>query len=138
MIETDDPKRVKRFFEKVEKHSSGHWFWNGALDKRGYGNFAVAKNKIGKAHRFSFKLHFGYIADSLQVHHRCEIYNCVAPKCLEQIEGVLNNELSSSPSAINKRKTECIRGHRFTKENTYFRKDGSRECKICRNERKKN
>ena len=34
-------------------------------------------------------------------------------------------------SAINARKTECIRGHPFDKENTYIRPDGERNCRLC-------
>jgi hypothetical protein len=34
------------------------------------------------------------------------------------------------PSAINKRKTHCKRGHEFNKENTRITKKG-RSCRIC-------
>ena len=33
---------------------------------------------------------------------------------------------------INKNKTHCIRGHKFTKENTYCTKQGWRSCKECK------
>jgi len=35
------------------------------------------------------------------------------------------------------KKTHCKRGHEFTNENTFLVRDGSRECRICRNERVK-
>lgn len=34
-------------------------------------------------------------------------------------------------------KTECIRGHEFTEENTYRRADGSRACKRCKADRQR-
>ena len=38
-------------------------------------------------------------------------------------------------AAMNSRKIFCIRGHLFTKENTYIRKDrNGRNCRICRYE----
>lgn len=28
-------------------------------------------------------------------------------------------------------KTHCVKGHAFTRENTIYRKDGSRACRVC-------
>lgn len=40
--------------------------------------------------------------------------------------------LSPSASAThNGRKTHCLRGHRFTLENTYVTRDGRRRCRAC-------
>ncbi len=32
-------------------------------------------------------------------------------------------------------KTHCAKGHEYNKENTYHRKDGSRDCKECNRQR---
>jgi hypothetical protein len=33
------------------------------------------------------------------------------------------------------KRTHCKRGHEFTVDNTYRRKDGSRACRTCQDER---
>jgi hypothetical protein len=141
-VEVTNPIRVKYFWEKVNKDGpipKKHpelgkcWEWTGAKDKKGYGNFTVAKGKTSKAHRFSFKLAFGWLLDHpYQVHHKCENTSCVRPKHLIHLHGTRNNDLSTSPSAINKRKTHCKRGHEFTEDNIVRGSKGNRRCKSCR------
>lgn len=36
-----------------------------------------------------------------------------------------------------KNRTECINGHPATEANTYYRKNGSRECRVCHRERER-
>ena len=40
-------------------------------------------------------------------------------------------------AGINAQKTNCLRGHAFSPENTRLRTDGSRDCKTCSLERKR-
>jgi hypothetical protein len=140
-METTNPVRVSNFWSKVNKNGpfckiedidlGRCWIWTGACDGK-YGNFAVAKNKVGKAHRFSFKLAFGWLlSHPYQIDHKCRETMCVNPKHLFCLLGRDNNERSNSPSAINKRKTHCIRGHEFTEDNIIRFKDGYRRCKTC-------
>ena len=72
-----DNKIRKRFWAKVYKHDGGCWFWTGATDKDGYGDFQVEDKRV-KAHRFSYLLHFGDLED-LQVLHTCDEPSCVNP-----------------------------------------------------------
>lgn len=106
------------------------WLWTGAQDRKGYGNFTVARNKTNKAHIFSYYLHIGSIPKGLQVDHECNNPSCVNPYHLRLLTGTKNNERSNSPSAINKRKTHCCRGHEFSDENTKLYKS-RRICIIC-------
>lgn len=131
-METKNPIRVKLFWLKVNKAGIDDcWIWSGAKDGK-YGNFTVAPRKTAKAHRFSFKLAFGWIKNHpYQVNHKCRNTLCVNPKHLILLHGITNNEESNSASAINKRKKYCKYGHKFTDDNIIRFKDGHRRCKIC-------
>lgn len=133
--EIDNPVRVINFWVKVAAGLENEcWPWLGAKDQKQYGNFVVSKGKTSKAHKFSWILHFGEIPAGMQVDHKCNHTWCVNPNCLQLLSGIKNNEKSNSASAINKRKTHCIRGHEFSDENT-IRKYGRRYCIICEKER---
>src|SRR5262245_2091017 len=66
--------RLTSFWTHVQK-TDGCWLWTGAVDKDGYGKCLTAE----KAHRFSWKLHYGPIADGLMVCHHCDTPPCVRP-----------------------------------------------------------
>lgn len=148
-MEILNPIRVKKFWEKVNKDGplweyapdnlldelKNCWVWLGAKDKDGYGNFTVSKGKTGKAHRYSFLLRWGWLLPHpYQVDHKCTNPSCVNPYHLLCIHGKTNNEISNSPSAINKRKYQCKNGHLYSRENTRL-EQGRRICKQCEKEK---
>lgn len=124
------------FWAKVDC-SGAHWIWKGATDRKGYGNFRVSKDSVNKAHIFAYVLFKGPIPKGMQVDHECNIPACVNPSCLRLLDNAANNARSSSPSAVNARKTHCIRGHALEGENLLRRKDGYRGCRTCQNLRRR-
>jgi hypothetical protein len=67
-----------RFWAKVDK-SGECWLSTGARRGDGYGAFQVeSKRQIG-AHRFSYILHHGDIAEGTIVMHSCDVPICVNP-----------------------------------------------------------
>lgn len=46
---------------------------------------------------------------------------------------LLVGPIRSNSGGWQRRLTECVRGHRFTPENTYVCPRGKRECRTCRN-----
>ena len=65
---------VEKFWSKVEKHPDACWSWKAYKNNDGYGLHAGTK-----AHRFSWKLHFGDIPDGQCVCHRCDNPECTNP-----------------------------------------------------------
>jgi hypothetical protein len=67
-----------RFWSKVVKSDGACWDWIGAKSPLGYGQLYVAGRKVG-AHRLSWLLMRGEIAEGLNVLHRCDRPCCVNP-----------------------------------------------------------
>ncbi len=74
-------KAINRFNKKVNKTNDCH-IWNAAKQKQGYGMFSYDGKSL-PAHRFSFLLHKGQIAENMVVHQTCENNECVNPEHLE-------------------------------------------------------
>lgn len=66
-----------RFEEKFEK-CDGCWNWTASKNRGGYGQFYLA-GRQQKAHRVSYQLYVGEIADNLHVLHHCDNRACVNP-----------------------------------------------------------
>lgn len=129
-----------RFISKVNKNSGKFfngiecWEWTAGKDTGGYGLFDLDQKSI-KAHRFSYEYFIGSIPDDMFIDHMCKNHPCVNPNHLRIVTPRINAiENNCGPTAINFLKTHCIRGHEFTKENTYIvRGSNVRQCKKCHN-----
>ena len=67
-----------RLLSKVRKLENGCWEYTGALRPDGYGAFWM-NDRTGAAHRASYTLHTGAIADDLLIAHTCDNRACVNP-----------------------------------------------------------
>jgi hypothetical protein len=114
--------------------SSNCWEWLGAIDSRGYGCIYV-NGKTQLVHRVAYKLANGRDANP-QVRHKCNNKICFNPDHL--LEGTATQNLADrgegwGTAKNNKDKTHCIRGHELVGKNIYRRRDGKRNCRLCRN-----
>lgn len=77
------PRDVRERFEEYVRHDpiSDCWIWDGARYGQGYGKFGVA-GKTKRAHRVSYQIYNGTIAETDLVLHRCDTPACVNPKHL--------------------------------------------------------
>jgi hypothetical protein len=109
----------------------GCWLWQLYKDRGGYGRMLV-NYKSRSVPRLSFELYCGPIPPGLQLHHKCNNRGCCNPLHMELLTPSLHLDRSpKSVTFINKFKTHCVRGHEFTKENTYIDRRGGRNCRKC-------
>lgn len=101
--------RALSFWSKVDT-TGDCWQWTASLDTKGYGQYAAA-GKLFRAHRLAYEALIGPIPGGLDLDHLCR-----------------NRSIAAARAA----QTHCIRGHEFTPENTYVRKNSCRTCVACR------
>ncbi|MEV8638093.1 HNH endonuclease [Streptosporangium sp. NPDC051023] len=120
----------RRFFDHIAgEDDRGCWLWDKPHPDSGYGQFAG-----GTAHRWSYEFFRTDIPDGLDIDHLCRNRACVNPWHFDPVPTAVNVLRGEGPSAINARKTHCIRGHAFTVANTYVppKRPRSRGCRACR------
>ena len=98
-------KAIERFNIKVNKTNDCH-VWNAARQKQGYGMFSI-DGKSMPAHRFSYLLHKGNIAENMVVHQTCENNGCVNPNHLE-LQTKSQNKKSYSSVRVSKEMFKII------------------------------
>lgn len=123
----------EKFWSKVEKTDTC-WLWTGPRLPNGYGRLWL-NGRLRTVHRLAWELARGPIPDGLVIDHACRVRNCVNPDHMEVVTGGDNTRRGIGPTAINARKTHCIRGHEFTPENTYWPAKGGRICRACARQR---
>lgn len=126
---TSDP--VKRFWSHVEKTDSC-WNWTACIAKNGYGRF-VFNTKHMLVHRISYELIHGKIPEGKQLDHLCRNRRCVNPVHLQPVPPKENVLRGIGITAKNSEKTHCKRGHELSGENLVIEKNGSRQCRLCKN-----
>lgn len=125
----------ERFLAKVERQPDGCWLWTAYKNPKGYGLISV-NDRLWQAHRVAHELFKGAIPAGFDVHHRCYQRSCVNPDHLEAISHRANitDAGSTSPSALNAKKTHCLNGHQLVVPNLMLSllAKGRRRCKSSR------
>jgi hypothetical protein len=132
---------IDRFMSKIaisksEYQATPCWEWTGFLNKDGYGQFSIC-GKYVRPHRWAYEYFIEPIPDGLVADHLCENQTCVNPMHVQICPQIMNVLRGNAVSAINARKTHCIRGHEFNEENTHINKSNKRRCRMCDKESKR-
>lgn len=140
-----------RFWEKVEK-TPDCWIWRGARNRQGYGVLQV-NGKAVRVNRLVFDLIGQPLAPGEHSLHHCDNPPCVRPDHLFR-GGFAENmaDMAAKGRAAHRpladedvarlmagrldwqsthRRTECMKGHAFTPENTIITANGKRRCRAC-------
>lgn len=107
------------------------WLWTAQVEKDGYGRFRGPGSKKMRAHRAVYEAVIGRIRDGLTLDHLCRVRLCVRPSHMEPVTMGENVLRGTSPTAINARRAECVHGHPFDEQNTYWFPNGRRSCRAC-------
>lgn len=122
------PLRIENKIEKVTE--SGCWIWTG-YDHGGYGRLRFG-GKRSLAHRVVFELTNGPVPEGLELDHLCRVRCCVNPDHLEPVHHRENMLRGDGFAAKQSNQTHCLKGHEFTKKNTYIvPSNRARVCRAC-------
>ncbi len=134
-----DPRVVRRirgdnpirFWAKVERRADSEcWPWTASRTASGHGMIQWGGRQQG-AHRIAYTLLVGPIPDGLVIDHLCRVPACCNPRHMEPVTARENTLRGFGSPAQNARKSSCKRGHEFSTENTYWTRDGRRDCRAC-------
>lgn len=107
------------------------WLWTGRTNKLGYGIISIG-GRMNYAHRWAYQRHVGPIPEDLELDHLCRNPSCLNFEShLELVSHQTNVLRGESPPAQFARRDACSKGHKFTPENTFTRRDNSRGCRAC-------
>lgn len=109
---------AERFAQYVSPEpNTGCYLWTGAVSSFGYGQFNV-EGRTCSAHRVAWLLEHGPIPADVEPDHRCRNRACVNTGHMQLVTHAVNMHRGNARAGLNKRKTECLRGHPFDVENT--------------------
>lgn len=117
------PKALERLLTYIQPGEDGCWRWSRCTDKHGYGRTNLAGRSYG-AHRAVFELTVGPIPEGHDLHHLCEVKNCVNPTHLHPVTRADHNRLRAAS------RTHCFHDHAYDDANTRHH-EGRRICRKC-------
>lgn len=126
---------LERYWGYVVKTDSC-WNWTGDITDSGYGRIHISNGQY-YAHRIAYVISTGQTpTKGMVTDHLCRNRRCVNPEHLELVSITENVMRGQALSALNAKKTHCMRGHPLSGDNLYIAPKGYRSCKLCRHNAK--
>jgi hypothetical protein len=110
--------------------------WTGCTNDDGYGR-VWADGAARLVHRVAWEIEHGPIPNGLDLDHRCGVRACWNPDHTEPVTHRVNVLRSTNHVAARARQTHCHREHELSGPNLIRRSNGTRECRACRNIRRR-
>lgn len=123
---------------KIQPADDGCWTWIAGKCHYGYG--AIRYKSTGwRAHRLVYELLVGPIPQDYELHHTCEVRECVNPEHLQPLTKREHRALQRGKPLPRPReyRAACPHGHPYDEANTSWRKDGSYFCRACHRKRER-
>lgn len=126
----------------VPEPNTGCWLWMLSVNDDGYGTTAIGRTGV-LAHRAAFQFSAGtLIPDGMNVLHRCDTPSCVNPDhlFLGTHTDNMRDMVRKGRQPITRRWVggRCTGGHDIENAaNLIERRDGKRQCRACKNERRR-
>jgi hypothetical protein len=121
------------------------WDWTGAVNDDGYGVFRAGPDQLAYAHVWAAEQVYGEAPPGHQWDHRCHHPDycdggkgdrhrrCANPAHTRLVTARENKLRGNGPTAINARKTHCVRNHALSGANVYTppKRPTERRCRAC-------
>ncbi len=124
-----------RFTSKIDK-TQDCWIWTGAKVSTGYGGINRKKYGYLLAHRVTYAAanKIDIPVGNFEIDHLCRVRECVNPDHLELVTSRENQARGKMAPCD----TTCRSGkHAWTPDNIYTCPNGTRACRQCRKERRR-
>ncbi len=120
----------------VKENPNGCMEWTGAIRDNGYASATVDYKSI-LVHRYMYEQKVGPIPKGMHIDHLCRNRRCVNVNHMEVVTPRENVLRGIGISALNAKKTHCLRGHALFGDNIYIppNRPNRRYCRICQRSR---
>lgn len=114
------------------------WPWRGQIDHKGYA-LTKFRSKVRRASQVAWEIANGRpFPEGLLACHECDNPACVNPVHIwpgTQLDNI--RDMIAKGRMANLQKERCPAGHPYSGDNLRMRKDGSRGCKACDRDNKR-